>query len=981
MSHDNQGELREPINLSNVDLSSQPQLPLYYSVVPPADIYTRDVTLLKSELPVRPRHDRIHGARVKDQAWLDNASDIILKSVNLNTEDTVTWAGFNSSLIKHDTIKPNAIMGVLPLFPDKAASIPMVKHTMNIGKSVTEFLNPGQTPVLGMDQPIFALGKQIQWRWDDSLGEDKYVLMLGALHIEFVIQAVEGKVTDGSGFASVISEAGVLTSGRAESVTHSSTDHHLKRTRYVHQVFLMAGSILKKEAYSMNQLNESSDYDSWDSHMRNVSRQFSYWSMILDLEQLHCRFVRSLREGDFDLYVQVIDELCGWLFVFDQTNYSRWLPIHVRDMVELEWRHPEVLAEFRKGNFVVQKSQHKFSLIPKDQNHEQMIKTLKGSSGVSSLFDNPGTMDEHLMSLPGKLQALDEFESSVELLSDSNSSSFVFGHHEEGQSLQTRFSKDVKSLLSILRDKGNPFLFDDTCSDLITLDTREVMPSDLADIFCNAFNKGKNLHKTFVEERLINGSVSITDTIKRVSLPTFVKHRETKGKKSNICVLKQNTSLVSHLFIFLQSRPDADIDDFFKFENQKEPPSLSDKGKLRSGKKSDIIECLKISSCPMNDVSMKILDAAAIVHMVRPTKAANFQQYVERHFFPFVQSMTSASTITRLDLIWDTYPDQSLERLTQEKRGASAGCRTKVQGSTPIPSDWKVIVHPSNSADLSQLMPCDHIEADSRIFLHIFDAAHQGHSNIYIRTVDSDIVVIAVSHFTSMRLTELWVGFGSGKTFQTIPIHAIVNKLGPQKCISLPLFHSYTGCDTSSSFLGIGKKTAWAAWEAYPEITDTFMALAEDPLLFSMDSIHMERLERWTVIMYSKSCGLSRVNDTRRELFTSGKRTLENIPPTQRALFQHTRRALYQAGYIWRRSIERQQNTPSPSEWGWVLDEQLKVWNPFWTVLADVSKGCALLQHCNCQKACKGNCKCVKANLRCTHLCHCEGGCINNDCP
>ena len=45
--------------------------------------------------------------------------------------------------------------------------------------------------------------------------------------------------------------------------------------------------------------------------------------------------------------------------------------------------------------------------------------------------------------------------------------------------------------------------------------------------------------------------------------------------------------------------------------------------------------------------------------------------------------MISETTITRLEMIWDSYPDQSLTRLTQDKRG----CRTKVQGLTPIPGD------------------------------------------------------------------------------------------------------------------------------------------------------------------------------------------------------------------------------------------------------------------------------------------------------
>ena len=54
-----------------------------------------------------------------------------------------------------------------------------------------------------------------------------------------------GKLSDLSGFESVVDEAGVLKSGRAEAVSSPTADHHLNRTRYVHQVFLMAGSILE----------------------------------------------------------------------------------------------------------------------------------------------------------------------------------------------------------------------------------------------------------------------------------------------------------------------------------------------------------------------------------------------------------------------------------------------------------------------------------------------------------------------------------------------------------------------------------------------------------------------------------------------------------------------------------------------------------------------------------------------------------------
>ena len=45
-------------------------------------------------------------------------------------------------------------------------------------------LNPGQTPVIAADQPIYAVAKQIQWHWLDQYGEEKLVMMFGGLHIE-----------------------------------------------------------------------------------------------------------------------------------------------------------------------------------------------------------------------------------------------------------------------------------------------------------------------------------------------------------------------------------------------------------------------------------------------------------------------------------------------------------------------------------------------------------------------------------------------------------------------------------------------------------------------------------------------------------------------------------------------------------------------------------------------------------------------------
>ena len=60
----------------------------------------------------------------------------------------------------------------------------MIKHSFSVIKSAVDHLNPGQTPVITFDQPLYALAKQVQWKWPDEYGEDKYVVMFGGLHIE-----------------------------------------------------------------------------------------------------------------------------------------------------------------------------------------------------------------------------------------------------------------------------------------------------------------------------------------------------------------------------------------------------------------------------------------------------------------------------------------------------------------------------------------------------------------------------------------------------------------------------------------------------------------------------------------------------------------------------------------------------------------------------------------------------------------------------
>ena len=55
----------------------------------------------------------------------------------------------------------------------------LVYHDMNIIKSASDYLNKGQTPVMVCDLPLYVPSKNIQWKYKETHGEDKFVLILG----------------------------------------------------------------------------------------------------------------------------------------------------------------------------------------------------------------------------------------------------------------------------------------------------------------------------------------------------------------------------------------------------------------------------------------------------------------------------------------------------------------------------------------------------------------------------------------------------------------------------------------------------------------------------------------------------------------------------------------------------------------------------------------------------------------------------------
>ena len=204
----------------------------------------------------------------------------------------------------------------------------------------------------------------------------------------------------------------------------------------------------------------------------------------------------------------------------------------------------------------------------------------------------------------------------------------------------------------------------------------------------------------------------------------------------------------------------------------------------------------------------------------------------------------------------------------------------------------------NQDVDSSGLMPCTLEEADERMFLHALHASENCKS-ILIKTVDSDVATIVISMFDKLpMLNELWIKFGTGKSLKFIPVHEIAAKMGKVTSQAFLFFHALSGCDTTSSISGKGKKSIFETWKLLPDISTTFAKLGAVSAPSEIHEHDFELVEKCFIALYSPSCNTENENETRRILFASGGRSIDNIPPIGGALKQHIHRAELQAS-LW----------------------------------------------------------------------------------
>ena len=221
------------------------------------------------------------------------------------------------------------------------------------------------------------------------------------------------------------------------------------------------------------------------------------------------------------------------------------------------------------------------------------------------------------------------------------------------------------------------------------------------------------------------------------------------------------------------------------------------------------------------NVTYECLDGAVIVNLIKGKKGTPFPDYAKNQFIPFIEKRLKR--VRRLDIVFDQYFENSIKSLTREKRASSgSSVRIKDIRKRMIPKDWaaflrddknkeelfnllaeeiskidvegktilvtsKENVKMPDDTNVDTLQPCKIEEFDCRFPLHLNHAVQNGHKNLLVKTVDTDIIIVAIARFKEIGCEKLYIEYGKADNLKIYAIHEIVKDL-KEDVDALPFF-------------------------------------------------------------------------------------------------------------------------------------------------------------------------------------------------
>lgn len=423
-------------------------------------------------------------------------------------------------------------------------------------------------------------------------------------------------------------------------------------------------------------------------------------------------------------------------------------------------------------------------------------------------------------------------------------------------------------------------------------------------------------------------------------------------------------------------------EDIFKYELTTYPMSLAPTGILSTpSNKSNLGNIIETFTRSCKDLpsgnydkSCHLFDGMALIQgLGKPTNAKTFGEYANILKAIVFKNKYNAE---RIDFVLDHYEDLSIKNCTREKRGHKIDAieRAIESSDTLLPQQWHLFMHSNaNKKQLTNfvgnqlyehslnfgvkfvtsggfldilqykanhnletdLLTARHEEADTRIILHILSAKMEGYTRCIIDCKDTDVLLL-LAHFKEVLTPEIWLKVGTKETERFIAIHELKMDSSMTKC--LPAFHALTGCDTTSQFVGMGKKTCWKVFLSHHNL------LSNVGISDTLEEEDFNKMVKFVMRFYTNNENIHCINHLRGILASS--KPISKLPPTLNSLRQHCLRVHYQTK-IWLNSTIPRPSLPDISDCGWNIVNGKLV--PILTIGSILPEDTSALNTCNCR--------------------------------
>ena len=730
---------------------------------------------------------------------------------------------------------------------------------------------------------------------------DNVFVALGAFHVELALFGAFGKVIAESGGTYILNESEVLASGSLKSF-HKGKNY--KRCKRMHELLALAMEVLhfkrflKEEddngvplleeiATCVNEIEdvnfhfESSAPQSALHHSLSKYKAFceatqigehgktaEFWIKYVNMIHLYHAFSRSVRCGDFELFVTCLPKLANYFFALNHPNYARWIIRYYHNALMLPESHPDVYNDFKNGLFAIKRTTKPFSASPIDLTLEQTINADATSqrTGISSLTNSISARQRWAESHYLRTMLLTRSFEELGMSRKEDVSSNLKPH-------QIRKDNDALSkVIALIEDTINPFEESLDRNHLFNIATGKAASQETT-TFLLSIEKIGNESKNLFVEQCLEDSARFEKSIKRQKVQTFEtengkrRPKSTDGKLIAACTVRDLFGSI--LCLSLEKK--VDMAEVLKFPLTPVPLALSHPdGIMQKTPKSALLKHLesKIESTSSTSIDVTIVDAMFFLHL-QGNLPATFGGVARSLFSSLVKLQGK-----EIHFVCDKWVKPSIKDCERDKR-SSENIPYQIKGpEQKRPSNWlfalrnpffkesliaflvdswkeerfaaiigrKIVYANCNDqcfkffGDYSGMFREEapelcytHEEADTRMFFHL--TLINCPANVVLRTADTDCLIITLeSKRWYHHEMDIWleVGTQSSNTQRYININQLYNEIGESLCTALPGYHAFTGCDYTASFCRKGKTRPLKLLENRIDYQEMFRSLGDD---------------------------------------------------------------------------------------------------------------------------------------------------------